>query len=173
MKGMIYQPELIQAIVEVPLWLYPHEFTKMYARYQQGETVYVKEAWYVEKRFDHLKPRDIPLLSLVGYPLRDIRPDWAGKLRSLMFLRQEFARYFIVIESVRAERLQEITEEDAEAEGLKYSIEDLQSGCSYLETAREKFEYIWNSINKDYPFESNPWVWVCTFRLRQEMPIEQ
>lgn len=78
------------------------------------------------------------------------------------------SRIILEITGIRVERLQEITEEGAEAEGFKYSIEDLQSGCSYIETAREKFQYVWNSLNAKYPWESNPWVWVIEFK--REMP---
>jgi len=158
--------------------------------YQVGETVYIKEAWYAERRFDHLKPRDIPLNSLIGYPLRDIRPDWAGKLRSPMFLREDFARLFHNILAVRAERLQEITEDAILAEGIRYPVTEEghlilrltgnHPPCDYIPKENFKngayagskelwlkahFASLWNSINPKYSWEGNPWVYPYTFRL--------
>ncbi|GAG05158.1 unnamed protein product, partial [marine sediment metagenome] len=38
-------------------------------------------------------------------------------------------------------------------------------------TYRDHFIGIWNSINKDYQWEMNPWVWVYNFKLK-EIPNE-
>jgi hypothetical protein len=58
---------------------------------------------------------------------------------------------------VRPERLQDITEEDAEREGIDYlrSVPDADETL----TARELFWCLWDSIYKKYPWSSNPWVW--------------
>jgi uncharacterized protein YhfF len=57
---------------------------------------------------------------------------------------------------VRVERLQEITEEDARAEGC---------GDPPFGTRRETFAILWDAINgKRAPWESNPWVWRVEFR---------
>lgn len=89
-------------------------------------------------------------------------PRWASRLT-------------LEIVSVRVERLNDISEADAKAEG----IERLKSGRGwydpttskgavhlghYLATAREAFEVLWDSINaKRHPWSSNPWVWVVEF----------
>lgn len=200
MKGILFKPDMIQAIIEgrktqarrvikpqpkhildqhritleelTSLYIMADNCASQKARFQAGETVYIKEAWYADKRFDHLKPKDIPLYSCIGYPLRDIKPDWGGKLRSPMFLRQEFARYFLKILDVRAERLQEITLPDCESEG--FALVGYYCGCPACDTknhsyygGRNHFKEYWNSINKDYPWESNPWVFTYTFKLKE------
>ena len=82
-----------------------------------------------------------------------------------MFRRD--SRITLEITNVRVERLQEITEEDVEREGVL--------GDSYLEShgiskrdphsAIIYFEELWDSINGNkYPWSSNPWVWVIEFR---------
>jgi hypothetical protein len=68
------------------------------------------------------------------------------------------SRITLEITGVRVERLQEITEEDAEREGVSFDERNQI-------TARENFENLWNQINgKSYPWSSNPWAWVVEFR---------
>lgn len=72
------------------------------------------------------------------------------------------ARVELELLAVRVERLQSITEADAQAEG----VEPIQmDGGSYL----PRFEGLWDSINgKRAPWASNPWVWVVEFRPQQK-----
>jgi len=70
--------------------------------------------------------------------------------------------------------VQEISEEDAVAEGVRkiaiaYQEIDWQTnklGLRQLETYRHTFSGLWDSINekRGYSWESNPWVWVIEFR---------
>jgi len=126
--------------------------------YQVGETVYIKETWAIA-RWDPYEVVDI-MFRDGGYKL-DIpwdkwcddnqhKTNWESR-RSPRFLRERFARYFLTITDVRAERLQEITDEDAISEGID---------SDFQEYPRLAFLELWNSINKDYQWESNPWVWV-------------
>ncbi|GAH06107.1 unnamed protein product, partial [marine sediment metagenome] len=86
------------------------------------------------------------------------------KWRSPMMMPEWAARYFITITDVRAERLKEITKDGAKAEGAMY----LQSyGYEPIDGFRGWFRIVWNSINKDYPWESNPWDFAYTFRLKE------
>jgi len=89
-------------------------------------------------------------------------PRWASRLT-------------LELTEVRVERLQDITETDARAEGIQ--VLPLQSsddpsawwqsspGVHQDRTARGSFIQLWDSINaKKHPWESNPWVWVESFR---------
>jgi hypothetical protein len=68
---------------------------------------------------------------------------------------------FLRVVDVRAERLWGITEEGAQAEGVKAYGRNNCSGTS----ARIAFAELWDSIyeGKGYGWQSNPWVWVTTF----------
>jgi len=66
------------------------------------------------------------------------------------------ARLFLEVKAVRVERLQDITEADAMAEGvLPFNNQALR--------AKSYFEELWNAINGKGAWESRPWVWVYEF----------
>lgn len=67
-------------------------------------------------------------------------------------------RLVLEITDVSVQRLQELLEVDAHAEGVEHSLH-LPGG----RTASENFAHLWESINGDGSWESNPWVWVITF----------
>jgi hypothetical protein len=64
---------------------------------------------------------------------------------------------WLEITAVRVERLQDISDEDAEAEGLSW--------CNAA-SPRDKFQCLWNSLNakRGYGWDANPWVWVISFK---------
>lgn len=72
------------------------------------------------------------------------------------------SRITLEVTEVRVERLQEITERDARAEG----IDPGTSICDFAATpARDDFARLWDSINgARASWASNPWVWAISFR---------
>lgn len=96
---------------------------------------------------------------------------------------RRLSRIMLEVTGVRVQRLQDISEEDAKAEGLKVTgptvnqagevIDDRPGYLGYgslWHDPRRAFEAIWDSINgKSAPWSSNPWVWVLEFkRVEQE-----
>lgn len=78
-------------------------------------------------------------------------------------------RLLLEITNVRIERLQEITEEDAEAEGCTRDwrrVPDTPYCAGEVEghNATDDFAALWVSINGEESWKSNPWVWVIEFR---------
>ena len=71
------------------------------------------------------------------------------------------ARIFLRVKSVRAERVQDITEEDAIAEGMSKTLVD---GVVFI-SAKGNFHVFWDSLNikRGYGWDTNPWVWVIEF----------
>ena len=90
-----------------------------------------------------------------------------SKWRPSIFMPRWASRILLEITEVRAERLQEITEEDAVAEGVK-SYYTLPSGET---TARYHFSVLWDSLNAKcgYGWDKNPWVWVISFKLMGQL----
>jgi hypothetical protein len=76
------------------------------------------------------------------------------------------SRITLEITDVCVQRLQEISEEDARAEGIG-ALDAVASGGNELlhGTHRGAFVELWDSINgKRAAWASNPWVWTLTFR---------
>lgn len=77
--------------------------------------------------------------------------------RPSIFMPRWACRIFLEITKRKVERLQEIMEEDALREGIIPSTIGV--------TNKTCFRFLWNSINgKKYPWKSNPYVWVISFR---------
>lgn len=130
-------------------------------RYRVGEMVYIKEAWAVNPTYDKLKPSEMPHTAFVTYLNERHNTLLIGRKRSSMFMPEWAARYFIKITDVRPERLNDITEEDAIAEGCETRV--TLPGGHY--TAIRDFQILWDSIDKAYPFSGNYWVWRIYFNL--------
>lgn len=74
------------------------------------------------------------------------------------------SRITLEITSVRVERLQEISEADAQAEGWTRRPEVSTDPQVHKEAARDWFMDLWESINGPGSWDANPWVWVIEFR---------
>jgi hypothetical protein len=107
------------------------------------------EAWYRASGPDVMKVGDDGLCE--GSP-------WKPSIH----MPRNLSRITLEITNVRVQRLQEITEEDAQAEGAEYFGDiDYTTGETYGVVYRRGCD----SINgKKYPWESNPWVWVIEFK---------
>lgn len=89
--------------------------------------------------------------------------------RSAMLMPRWASRILIEITDIRIERVQNISEEDAIAEGCP-----IQSPMPFIQgygsaSASGWYSELFNQINGDGAWESNPWVWVLSFK-RVEMP---
>ena len=139
-----------------------------YARYHVGETVYIKEEWcpLITPVYNLLDPT-IPTVYKQEMDAGGATLPKEFKWKSPRSMPEWAARHFILIEAVRAERLQEISSGDCLAEGITASSDD-GIGQQGIELDY-KFSHLWDSINPAYPFDSNPWV--CVYQFRLEMPV--
>ena len=83
------------------------------------------------------------------------------KWKPSIFMPKEACRLFLKVKRIRVERLQEISEADAIAEGAKhgrfYGLGQIGG------STREGFFELWETINKKGSVNKNPWVWVIEF----------
>ena len=140
-------------------------------KYQPGDRLYVKEGLRL--------PGGNPWqYSLDGVT---VMPDDFGVLEEFMALKNgEYcnplhmpkwaARTWLEVTEVRAERLNDISEEDAKAEGVEpwpfnpqqpMTTGELGSANPY----RGGFAVLWDDIHDEHTWKSSPWVWAYTFKL--------
>lgn len=150
-----------------------------------GDLLWVQETWGWSG-LDRLEYKAFPADG------KDFRSVNGWKPPQHMHL--QWSRITLEITDVRVERVQEISEEDAQAEGIARLIahgKDLGSYVNYLwhgeigrtitvkqsdawayqysgyQKARDSFSSLWNSIYKKHPWKSNPWVWVIEFKQKK------
>jgi hypothetical protein len=145
-----------------PYWHVPFRdiVVRVYPRVQPGDVIWVREAhrltncecteacrgpghvWY---EADHSGYENVSL----------------EKLRPSIHMPRWASRIDLEITDIRVERVQEISEEDAKAEGVQVmGYGDYPSEFS----GKHLFESLWDSINgKKHPWSDNPWVWVVEF----------
>jgi hypothetical protein len=85
-------------------------------------------------------------------------------------------RLHLQITEIRTERLQDMSDADAIAEGCGLSKAGLYCGAPHKahgapiqwNTPNEAYASVWKSINGPDSWDSNPWVWVISFRRIEE-----
>jgi hypothetical protein len=138
-------------------------------RFEPGDRAWVREAWQVEEAgpwtlhnvagrihyaADGGKPPIIPTEN--GFR--------TGRWRPSIHMPRWASRATLLIDDVRVQRLQDISEEDAAAEGVTRSDWEYDTG-ECCDTAREAFGRLWDHINGPGAWASNPWVGPPTFRV--------
>jgi hypothetical protein len=81
--------------------------------------------------------------------------------RLARFMPKAAARIWLEVDLIRVERLWDITNDEAKAEG----VEGLGLYPGYDVSSKGKFEALWGKINGAESWEANPWVWVVSFQV--------
>lgn len=100
---------------------------------------------------------DVPLAKGRGGAL----PGWYT--RPAIFMPRAASRILLEITGVRVERLNEISEADARAEGAAGGHGVIPS-YNYNATPSEHFSHIWESVYGAGSWADNPWCWAISFR---------
>lgn len=138
---------------------------------ESGDRLWVRETW--------LKQDGV-------YKFLADNEDWRGifKFKPSIHMPKAAARIWLQVESVGVERLQDISEVDALAEGIKVGLTDgvirwyhdyLRPNGYPLEndydespespyTAKGSYATLWERINGPGSWGQNPWVWVIKFK---------
>lgn len=140
----------------------------LYGGFKKGDILWVRETFAKPP----ITAFGVPYIHKAGFD-RTIC-GWKPSIH----MPKEAARIFLKVTNVRVERLQDISEEDAIAEGVSivYDYGSFITYKNYLfkdkntynkqdtRCLKKSFQSLWQSINaKKHPWESNPWVWVYEF----------
>ena len=133
---------------------------------EPGDILYVRETWKKAPNgyyyYEDWQRNDIADIT---------------KWKPSIHMPKEAARIWLKVTDVRVERLQDVTEDGAKAEGAidnRGFIHSPENEYDRIHTAREHFIKIWNSTVKKsdldrYGWSANPYVWVIEFE-RCEKP---
>jgi hypothetical protein len=134
-----------------------------------GDRLWVREAWQADAQVNAVKPRDLSQGEPIQYPADGavwhtgcsmITP---GKTRPSIHMPRWVSRILLEITHVRVERLQDISNEQAIAEGVKSAEQDIDpDGNDY--SPYELFSGLWSIVNGMDSWNANPWVWVVEFK---------
>jgi len=137
--------------------------------FDQGEdhrcTEHCRQTYVAYAATPRVGYRPVPDKARITYldettPL-DRNPRLQGPWKPSIFMPRAFSRIDLEVTAVRAERLQDISEEDAEAEGV---APVMPIGCN-SPSYRAAFPALWDSINgRRAPWASSPWVWAISFK---------
>lgn len=158
-----------------------------------GDIIYVREMYYDygywdENGFTKTGRRKYKFVSLgdpnerryFDNPPSEVKPSNYRKIawykRLARFMPYRYVRLKLEIVSIKVERLQDITEEDAIREGIEPELFDdgtdwgvtrlfknYEIDGKYEESPVDSFQSLWQSINGAESWEANPWTWRIEF----------
>lgn len=126
-----------------------------------GDLIWIKETHAFSRLYDPCAPRGVPVGSDVYYKASMSEQEFYSlhaATRVSIHMMRWASRLTLEIISVSVERLQDITDEGANAEGCR----------TPATAARSNLRNIWQSINGDGSWDVNPYVWVIKYRAIKE-----
>lgn len=146
---------------------------------QPGDRLWVRETWAPHFMYEGVKPRNILIdaRSCLFYAADGgitggcEAGQRAKRWRPAIHMPRRASRITLQVSGVRVERLQDISEADALAEGVTPKWEP---GCSgrlmeafggfSFRPAASAYADLWEQINGHGSWDANPWVWVVEFK---------
>lgn len=143
-----------------------------------GDILWVRETWQ-ELVLSYPNPQKYVYSANVCSPGVD-KPSTGW--RPSIHMPFEACRIFLKVKSVRVERLQDISEDDAQAEGVdNWTWKDMATPQNWMDymnpkgqphfSAYDSFVSLWDSINGPDSWDENPWVWVIEFERVNKQDI--
>jgi hypothetical protein len=155
-------------------WRSTHSYERE-AKWQPGDILWVRESWQWWNDQNQYKADQDSIGEIFKCPL---------KFKPSIHMPKVAARIWLEVTEVRIERLQDISEQDAIAEGIMFYIDEhwkrprykdyLADASGYghpdhdyptVGIAVTSFSTLWCKINGEKSWYLNPWVWVISFRV--------
>ena len=145
-----------------------------------GDVLWVRETWATNWELDNVSPSKLPY-DAPFYYLVNSEKGGEGRMRPSIHMPKAACRIFLEVVSVRVERLQDISDQDAISEGIEviglnaaevpfYKDYWGQSPGGMYPHPRNSFKSLWWKINGAESWDANPWVWVVEFK-KIEKPL--
>ncbi|UQY33550.1 hypothetical protein K8U54_17760 [Pseudomonas fulva] len=153
---------------------------------QPGDRLWVRETWSVEMLAGYSEEggysseyelryraddseREISVAAGEPDPWINLYDSQRGEWRPSIHMPRAACRILLEVTDVRVERLQDITGDQAEAEGgdsamCRQFLETSPSRHECKEAVIHGFAGLWASINGDDSWHANPWVWLVEFK---------
>lgn len=144
-----------------------------------GDLLWVRETW-LELDRSHIITSPYVYKANTDAVAEEARKDYikAGypyQWRPSIYMPKAAARIWLEITEISVERLQDISEEDAIAEGIKTTWINDDSSCNKFKnyinngkgslSPKDSFRSLWESINGAESWDLNPWLWVVKFKV--------
>uniref|UniRef100_A0A6M3JXS7 ASCH domain-containing protein n=1 Tax=viral metagenome TaxID=1070528 RepID=A0A6M3JXS7_9ZZZZ len=156
-----------------------------------GDRLWVRETWAHCQPILDIKKPDGRLITEISDGYAEYKADGFDSIQDLkehvrlvagheiivngdkwkpsIFMPRWASRITLEVTGIRVERVQDISEKDAREEGVSQKtlrLKSITSGTwADIPCYKAGFKDLWDSINgKKYPWVSNPWVWVISFR---------
>lgn len=140
---------------------------------QPGDLLWVREAWRTLAIYNDLPPRDLPRDAPIWYEADGPAPVQfaGGRYRHARFMMRWMSRGLDEVVEIRVERLQDISEADAKAEGVveHWLGQDrrcnVDGGVMVGGSPIYAYRRLWEEINGAGTWAKNPLVWVVSFKV--------
>lgn len=131
---------------------------------QPGDRLWVRETWAQPAALD-----PGPTFYRADYPacaagFTNLPPADEITWKPSIHMFRKHSRILLEITGVRVERLQDISETDAAAEGWVKRPGVSSDPAVHVDAARDWYADLWEQINGAGSWAANPWVWVVEFR---------
>lgn len=138
-------------------------FTKVFP----GDRLWLREAWrqaYAKMPFSEGIVYRADKVRACGMDEYSDRHKWGSPIH----MPRKFSRLTLTVTDVRVQRLQDISEEDAKAEGCAGRLgPNPDFPDEWDPSPQEEFQALWQSIHGPGSWEATPWVAAITFTVEQ------
>ncbi len=154
-----------------------------------GDRLWVREAWRADVAYDEFSPSKLAKEVAIWFDADGSKfgDGVPGRLRPGMFMMRHVSRLTLPVTEVRVQRLQDITEDDAIAEGIvcqNVIIGTTSYGRGPVEITADRYFFdgcddegfedsvsayaaLWDSINGAGAWDKNPWVVATSFTVEK------
>jgi hypothetical protein len=170
------QPTVVHTVLGPPWqWFEDAEGNEIHGPFPKPpQLLFVREALELNPLHGYFYRRDVKIP--IGKRAFVAPEDFKQKRIVESVMPRSLARLWLVLKTVRAEQLQDITEPDAAAEGAARMFEDVRGTYFHVDELAEDyygrqlyfhltgFKRDWNNTHPAMPWDLNPWVWVIEFK---------